>query len=103
MPKMFMRFDDNSQAVSRMGAFRLANRNSMLDMQYQQRNAQLIMQQGEQQLQQQQKLREQKLQQQKLQQRQQGVTDKKSAAIKKMMNVYEKKEGGGCGVCSGAK
>ena len=34
---------------------------------------------------------------------QQAQVEGKKNAIRKMMNVYEKKQGGGCGSCSGAK
>jgi hypothetical protein len=34
---------------------------------------------------------------------QQAQAEGKRTAIRKMMNVYEKKQGGGCGSCSGAK
>ena len=34
---------------------------------------------------------------------QQSQAEGKRTAIRKMMNVYEKKQGGGCGSCSGAK
>ena len=34
---------------------------------------------------------------------QQAQVEGKKTAIRKMMNVYEKKQGGGCGSCSGAK
>tara|TARA_A100001015_G_C14362640_1_gene471161 strand:+ start:13 stop:273 length:261 start_codon:yes stop_codon:yes gene_type:complete len=86
---MLMKFD-NSESVSRMGTFRLENRNSVLDQQFQARNAEVLSRRNNLQL---------EMQRQQLQNR----VNNKCAAIKNMRDIYKPKTGGGCGSCGGAK